>query len=240
MEYPTFIIKNLISENGKNNLVCCLNSKILVEYAETWKYNRFINNYKVKDISNMIYSNYVNILNSMIYCYYYNNKLIVYDGNHRLNAIKNCYEKDNININVLCYITIPNEFIDIYNIDSHIYESFKIVNKNTELPDIYLKILENNNNIDMAIIITNVFNDFKRKYKIHYSKAEKPRSPNFNETTFMNLCYSLFEEYTIINEEDLYNILIYINSKYLLNNDLTLKPLKSVNKCHESGLYLFL
>lgn len=170
--------------------MCVLNTSDLITFTETWKYNRKINQDKVEEIKK--YIKHKLTLDSVLYFYMYNNKLICYDGNHRLQSLADLYTLHNLNIKVCCFITIP---VDPLNIDVEIRDKFKLLNQNTPIPDIYLEIVNNLDKNDSFIqrkdIIEETFNEYKIKYKEYYKTSNKPRKPHFNETIFKDLCNEL-------------------------------------------------
>lgn len=108
----------------------------------------------------------------------------------------------------------------------------------TPIPDIYSDILDNlqDNNLQCkAIIIEELFQEYKTKFKQYYSINSKCRRPNFNDTTFKDLC----NKFDFKTKESL--------DKYLieLNESNKIKKVSEVSeniklKCKAYNLYLFI
>jgi hypothetical protein len=241
MNLPDLLISKIyleLDEMIKTEFICTLDSSDLFDHAITWKYNRTINNSKVKQIKERIYNK--SVLDTMIYFYIDKNNLICYDGNHRLQALKELYIKDEtINIKVICHIMIP----QTNNIDIEIRNRFSILNLNTPIPDITIDIM---NNLDILTpenvektrrlnarksIIENVFNEYKKIYKPFYMTSNKPRKPNFNDTMFYDLCNGFYFE----TKNELIKILIK------RNNDNKTRQMKEGEKikCNLYKFYVF-
>jgi len=213
--------------------ICILDSSDLLDYAITWKYNRSINDNKVTQIKEYIYDK--SILDTMLYFYIDCNNLICYDGNHRLQALKELYIKnETLNIKVICHIMTPKT----NNIDIEIRDHFVILNLNTPIPDINTDII---NSLDNMVKTTNmnirndtieeVFLEYKKRYKPFCMPSNKPKKPNFNDTTFKDLCHGFYFE----NKNELVNILIQ------RNNDNKTRQMKEKEKikCDRYDFYLF-
>ena len=233
IEETSIILKDNLSE-----YMCLFNSSILEECSEQWKYNRVLNNDKVKSICNVIKDKY--ILDTVLHFFYVNDngneKLICFDGNHRREALILLYKIHKIDIKVCCYIYICN---NINTIDQEIINKFKIINQMTPIPDIYNDIIYNLEDnkilIDKKNIIENVYSIYKNKYKSFYSVNSKCRKPNFNETTFKDLC-NMFEfssKNELINKLEEFN---EVKHKRIYN---TLLSKIQMAKCESQKFYLF-
>jgi hypothetical protein len=109
----------------------------------------------------------------------------------------------------------------------------------TPIPDIYNDILNNLDNnktlIDKKNVIEEVFNLYKTNYKLFYSVNSKCRRPNFNETTFKDLC-NIFE---FSNKDELITVLENYNlekRKKIYNINLSKT---SIAKCEIQKFYIF-
>lgn len=233
IENNSIILQESISE-----YMCVFDSSILEEYSEQWKYNRNLSNDKVESILNSIKDKY--ILDTVLHFFYVNDngieKLICFDGNHRREALILLYKMNNINIKVCCYIY---KCQNINFLDKEIVDKFRIINQMTPIPDIYNDIIENLDNnkmlIDKKNIIEEVFVLYKKKYKLFYSVNSKCRRPNFNETTFKDLC----NVFTFNNKQELISCLEDYNSekkKKLYNIGLSKT---TIAKCETQKFYIF-
>lgn len=234
-------MNNLIDDNSiilRDDLMenmCILDSNILENSTESWKYNRNLNSDKINEIKLIIKKKL--ILDTVLHFFYTDDtsKLICFDGNHRREALILLNKIESINIKVCCYIyknVNPND------IDKEIIEKFKIINQMTPIPDIYSDILDNlqDNNLQVkVIIIEELFQEYKTKFKQCYSIKSKCKRPNFNDTTFKDLC----NKYNFNTKEKLIKYLIE------LNESNKIKKISEVSeniklKCKAYDFYLFI
>jgi hypothetical protein len=229
---------SIILQNNLSEYMCVFDSSKLEEFSEQWKYNRNLSNEKIQSICNNIKDKY--ILDTVLHFFYVNDngneKLICFDGNHRREALILLYKKSTINIKVCCYIY---KCKDVNHIDKEIVDKFNIINQMTPIPDIYNDIVNNlgsnDNLINKKNIIEEVYKSYKNNYKAFYSVNSKCRKPNFNETTFKDLC-NMFE---FSSKNELINKLEELNDikrKKIFN---TLLSQNQRAKCESQKFYLF-
>jgi hypothetical protein len=229
--------KQSIIKSDKMNeteYLCLFQSSELLDISITWQYNRDLNGDKIDKIKKYIVDKC--ILDTVLYFYLYDNTLICYDGNHRLQALKELYVKNDIDMNVCCYINLP----QTDNIDVEIRDRFNMLNTNTPIPDIYLDIVNNLDNVNhnklialnnKKAIIERVFKKYCHVYTNFYKTSNKPRKPNFNDTMFKDLCNGFHFETRVDLIEHLERI-----------NDENRNKLMSVNirkKCDAHEFYIF-
>jgi hypothetical protein len=230
----------IILDDNSSEYMSLINSSKLEDFSEQWKYNRILSNDKIESICNIIKDK--TTLDTVLHFFYVNDngveKLICFDGNHRREALILLYKKNNLNIKVCCYIYIYKCQV-INNVDKEIVDKFRIINQMTPIPDIYNEIIDNLDNnkilIDKKNIIENVFNLYKNKYDKFYSEKSKCRKPNFNETTFKDLC----NEFKFKNKEELINYLEKYNldkKKKIYNTSLSET---TIAKCKIQNFYMF-
>lgn len=233
----SLIESNSISlQDNLSEYMCVFDSCILEECSEQWKYNRNLSNDKIQSICNVIKDKY--ILDTVLHFFYMNEdeKLICFDGNHRREALILLYKKYKLNIKVCCYIY---KCKNMNNIDKEIVDKFRIINQMTPIPDIYNDIISNlDDNQDLLKkkdILEDVFLVYKNKYKMFYSINSKCRRPNFNETTFKDLCntFKFRCKNELINYLENYNI----NKKKSIKNTILSKT--SIAKCDVQNFYIF-
>lgn len=239
-------LRNLIDENslilrdGLSEYMCLFNSYLLENATEQWKYNRNLSNEKIQSIIDNIKDK--TILDTVLHFMYVKDdkeRLICFDGNHRREALILLNKKYGINIGVCCYIYICS---NINNVDREIVDKFKIINQMTPIPDIYNDIIENldsigdNNLLNRKNIIETIFNKYKKEYKSFYSVNAKCRRPNFNETTFKDLCNNLKFKSEIELEQELCKLnedKQRYRSKLCSSNNI-------IAKCETQKFYLFI
>lgn len=185
----------ITDNHNENEFMVLLDSEILYNFSEMWEFNRRINYDKVDEIKKHIIDK--NILDTMLYFFKIDNKLICFDGNHRLSCLKDLYLLNKKIIKVLCYIYIPQTNGDENDnghdhVNVEIRDKFNLLNKNTPIPDIYLDILKDLNKTNelnvRRDIIEDTYNEYKVVYKDFYKTSNKCQKPNFNDTMFKDLC----------------------------------------------------
>jgi hypothetical protein len=228
------IKKYIIVKNTELEYFCLMDSDFLINNAERWKYNRNVNLEKVPFIIDHIKKNDFTTLDSVLYFYLNENKLICFDGNHRLESLMLLDKK----IKILCYIIKTDVINDVIT-------RFNIINSNTPIPDIYNDMLntiseqhtniQNTENIiQKKDVIEFLFEEYKKEYKEYYKL--KPRKPHFNDTSFLNLCNEF--EFNTRDELRIKLKNLNENNKKNIKNFNLSKTQK--NKCEYSNLYLFI
>jgi hypothetical protein len=250
---------SIILHTNLNEYMTVLDSCILEEFTEQWKYNRNLNLDKVADIKKFVKNRI--ILDTTIHMVYdtKRNKLVVFDGNHRREALILLHKTHGINIKVCCYVyiieNVNTENVNNTDVDKFIVEKFKLINQMTPIPDIYYDILENlvndkindkiNDNknlkndelkslIDKKNIIETIYKKYKFAYKDFYSKNSKANRPNYTDTTFKDLCNT----FVFNNEEELIEHLQQLNLKKKLTLSKVSQNIR--NKCNAHNFYLFI
>lgn len=224
---------NNILYRNNNEYICLVENNNLENFTDIWKFNRILNQHKIKDIIKTLSTK--NIMDSIMYFYYdkYTDKYICFDGNHRREALIVLSKRD-INIKCLCYVY---EELD----EDDIIKKFKIINETTPIPDIYIDLLGTKDDTYISLkekceIIDNVLHNYKKKYYMFYSVSSKPQRPNFNETMFYDLCNNI-EDFT--DELSLTQQLENINNL----NKKQIKIMKVteniMNKCVKYNFYIF-
>lgn len=229
---------------GNNNKEVFVNTNFFeIKDFENWEYNRRLNEDKVIEIKNNLKKK--NLLDTVLsYVYIENdNKFILFDGQHRVEAMKQLYEEDYSIINCICYIYYIrglNYNINKIQIDKIIKDLFSNKNLQTPLANIDIEKLDqidNNLNINLrGDIIHSVFLKFRNDYAKFYKTNNNPRRPNFNEYNFKNLCNEIEFE----TKEELEEELRQINEERKLSLSKTKITEKMSKKCLDSNFYLFI
>lgn len=212
-----------------------LDSEQLELYTEPWRYNRQLDLEKVHSIQE--YVDGKAILDTTIHMCFdvRNDKLIVFDGNHRREALTLRFKANGTKMKACCYVYVIN---DCDNIDNEIVKRFKVVNQMSPIPDIYYDILEQldepNKLLNRKDIIEKVFTMYKKQFNVFFSLHPKCRRPHFNTTTFKDLCNSQ----TFETEEDLLKALEALNKEK--EREQQNLPESILKKCKKYGFYLFI
>ena len=233
---------SIIIDSKHKEYMCIFSGSMLMQHSSQWKYNREINHDKVNEIANYIKDTDKSILDTIIHCFLYNEQLIIFDGQHRVKAMKILYDISGIDIKSCCYI-YNGSYLTDETIDSAIIEKFKLVNSNTPIPEIYNEILDDLSNKylqNKKNIIEQVFIKYKKKYSKFYSINSRCNRPNFNDTKFKDFANECIENFNKDNTtiEELENTLQILNiqKKNLYKN--TFK--NTYKKCESFDFYLFL
>jgi len=235
---------NLIMSNVKESTYLYkISNKYLKKYTKKWEHNRQLIYDKVDDIYKYYKKGDKQCMMSILHFYYdiSTQKYICYDGNHRREALVHL-AGDDIEINVLCEV-MKGEHIT----QKFIIEKFEIINKQTPIPQLCLekvrKLANSKRNIEKynkkIKIIDELIEHYKRKYRLFYKpKTLGIHKPNFNDTTFHNLCSS----FEFSNIDELRGELIeknLINKKQLDKQKIKLTP-QQKEKCDKYSFYLFI
>ena len=173
------------------------------------------------------------ILDTVLHCYYFKNKLIIFDGGHRCESLI-LLARENIHVKVCCYVYRDNLLTE-ETIDKAITDKFKMINQNTPIPKIYMDILDNTESDELKIkkdIIEDVFFEYKNLYFNFYSFSCICRRPNFNDTMFKDLC----NKFEFKTKQDLIELLRQQNVKKTSSDK---KHTKMLEKCDKHNFYLF-
>jgi hypothetical protein len=161
-------------------------------------------------------------MDGIIYLAHENNHLVCYESGHRREALKGLEGMHLILVDVL------------WNADGDkIKQEFNRLNKAISVPDIYT----NNHSSEFVNGIKELVNQFCERYKSLRSNTGRPHRPNFNRDL-------LTSEFTRVMEEKKIDIVSLRERLETLNSEMSqrdktgLSP-KVIQKCEESGLWLF-
>ena len=216
-----------------------------------WEYNRPADMIRCNEIAKYITTKKPE-LDWIFYIIYRKttNKYHIIDGIHRYNALKiikteNEKPVDYITPSVLCEPRIK-EWLYNKNVILSIREDttigeeidlFQSLNKSNPVPELYMV----NDNQKKREIIERVANEWQTNYKTHFTANRKPNIPNTNRELFIEMLDYVYEKYNIT--EDNSNILLdkLTNmNNHIMNNIPIKKSSKTIEKCKETGCYLFL
>ena len=197
------------------------------EFFETFTFenaafNRRPDILRIEDIY-MNYKDKQTYIDGVIHFYTLGEKLYCYDGIHRLLACEKLYKE---NIYKMMTIDI------LYSCETIALHHFQQINNRVEVPNVVISTKTNH-------IYEIVDEFFKDKFKHHLSASPRCKKPN--------ICRDVFVERIKHLEGDILSELYKRNSKcaeYINQHRTNLKKLKctmkQLEKCDETGLYLFL
>jgi hypothetical protein len=213
-----------------------------------WKYNRPPNQERVEEIGNSLNEKKEKL--SFIFQCIYNKEehgLELIDGMHRYHAIKylsSILEENEEN--EWFYKSVLLIEAKVYNTeDKEVKVWFSAINNCIPVPDLYIDPDEQKREI-----VEEVVNKYYSipKYNSHF-KGARPNIPNTNKEQFTELICFVYEQFDISIEtkKNIYKILEDINKtiEQIVSNDDPKKfnkkiSIKSMEKCYDTKMYLFL
>ena len=160
----------------------------------------------------------------------HNNNYYLVDGQHRYFAIKSLTNQGHKKIDIMVELVIINEI-------ALLKQNYKLINKNTELPEFPESIDKN--------IPESVAQDFFEKYTNIWSNTPRTRRPHINKNKFQESLGVITEKLAITETHKLKHIIETYNDKlkcWHFSNFPGYKtfkdPAKIEDKCRTTGLYL--
>jgi hypothetical protein len=203
-----------------------------------WEYNRPVDMLRVEEIVAFIARKH-----TMDWALYmiYDSKTRTYkvvDGNHRYHAIRAFIERNpeiDSHQKIAVSILVDPTF-------GETTDWFQALNKSNPVPELYT---EDKRNGDKRQVVEGVLREVQEKWKSHFSSCLKPHVPNINRDRFIDVLNILYEKYARSNRSSARDILVdKLDQKnaWVRENILTMKkiPKKALEKCEETGCYLFL
>lgn len=198
---------------------------------ENWSKNREPDEVRVDEISKWILENNISVMHGMIYAWKHPriSNLIIYDGIHRLYAIK----KTDKSIDCVLHITETED-------ENVIIHNFININKSISVPYIYTEMEELK-----KMKCESILRILCTKYKDFLSSSRRCKKPNFNRDALIEFIADLninFKkdnlEYLLIHTLDELNQSLYSKiQKYGFYE--TTKEKKCPEKCVKHHFYLF-
>lgn len=224
-----------------------------------WKYNRPPDNVRVAKLAEYIIYNRPQ-LDTMIYCNYNSiaNKYEIFDGIHRISALKYIVEQHARDIHDIINESIYSSSIDwlmertiLFNIrvDSNegtIMEIFMSLNKSIPVPELYIE----NPSETKRICVEKTVETYQQMYKSHFSASTKVQRPNTNRELFTNFVSQIYDFIMPSCENELLQQLDDINNDVrmqVLEMETNAKKMKKykitagmITKCKTTNCYLFM
>jgi hypothetical protein len=180
----------------------------------------------------------------MFYMIYENNTYKIIDGLHRFTAIQlMCLSEEytqQYDLVDLYLIKEKSVFVSILISPSigETIDKFQTLNKSIPISELYISPVEN---VDKRKIIEELSRVWMSLYKPHFVHSPNPQIPNTNRDRFIDILDILYEKNFIHNSTKhiLENKLNDLN-KFIKENIPTRVSPKALQKCGETGCYLFL
>lgn len=224
-----------------------------------WKYNRPADMIRVAKLAEYIIYNRPQ-LDTVIYCNYNSiaNKYEIYDGIHRISALKYIADQHNKDKNDIINESIYSASIEwlmdrilVFNIrvnacEGEIMEMFMSLNKSIPVPDLYIE----NPSETKRICVEKTVETYQQMYKSHFSPSIKVQRPNTNRELFTNFVSEIYEFILPSSENELLQQLDDINNDVrmqVLEMETNAKKMKKykitagmIAKCKTTNCYLFM
>jgi hypothetical protein len=183
-------------------------------------------------------------IDTIIYMIYENGTYKIIDGIHRYTAFYMLCEteeyKNDFDVVDMCLIKEKYVFISIMISPSigETIEKFQALNKSVPISELYISPTENT---EKRKIIEDTSRIWMTLYKSHFTHCPNPQIPNTNRDRFIDLLCLLYDKYNIttLNKHVLENKLNELN-KFMMDNIPSKVSAKALQKCRDSGCYLFL
>lgn len=244
---------NKCIKNNDGSHIYKIKWNILSQYNITnWHLNRPYDKVRIPEIAEQLKKQ--NYVDGIIYLSFYKkNKIICYDGIHRIEALKYLYTNENTITNNENTITNNNtnnvfnnninhtlivHYYPSYN-ETFIKNKFESLNKCIPVPELYTI---SHKELNTKNLIEDIVKYYTKKYTNLFKPTSRPNIPHENRDNFTDkILY-------IINELELHNIIFddFITLFCEFNNymrDLIIKfklSKNQIDKCNNYNCYLFI
>jgi hypothetical protein len=224
-----------------------------MQHIGNWKFNRPPDYIRCKEIAKYIFTKRP-CLDWLFYAVGNGNSraFSIIDGIHRFTAFKLIHTENSKPCHAPDLLT-PNEFAGDLSwfYQQHVLISlrtntsegeevdlFRQINMSNPVPDLYIQ----NPDYEKRCLIEETVKTWTDQYRAHFSANSKPNVPNVNRDRFIELLNFLCDKHGINksnNPQKLEELLYEMNHKIRQNLPKRISQ-KSLDKCGETGCYLFL
>ena len=219
-----------------------------------WEYNRPPDDTRCEDIARYTYIS-KEPMDTMLYVSFSNKKKMyeVLDGIHRFTALKiikehnskpreldlltsNTYEFGSNNDATWLYKSYILLNVRFNATEQCLISVFKNLNKSIPIPELFVRDFAS----EKRATIINIVDNWKDKYKSHFSSNRKPNKPNINREQFIELVDYLYDKYKVREQTKvkLDYLLQEANTKISMNIPSKL-TIPTIDKCTTTGCWLF-
>ena len=226
---PSDIKQFLIQNENDKYFYYSLKFSIIEPYCKNWSKNRCQDDNKVLEMYNA-YCETKHLHFFLHLAYDKSEKMVCYDGNHRMKVLEKLLREDNIDVKILISVMWSCSFDDIFN-------DFRNLNKQNTVPEIYI---EKAKYSDQFINEMSQFvNQYVNKYKPFAKVSNNPKAPHFAVDKFKDEIVSLYDRLPI----DKKNLVIVkeLFDKYenFIKTTVVESNCKVYQKCKEYNFWLF-
>lgn len=200
-----------------------------------WELNRPYDNTRIPEIVEQLKRQ--DYIDGIIYLAKKDNRVICYDGIHRIEAIKYLQKtKNNINHKIIVH------YYPFYN-EQLIKYKFETLNKCVPVPELYTSA---HKELNIKNMIEDIVKHFYVKYFNMFKPSAKPNIPHENRDNFTNKIQNIIEQLDLfhmnfndfINFMEKYNIIL--REKVNQNETKIKLSKKQLEKCKYNNCYLFI
>lgn len=226
---PVDIEQYLIYKEINKYFYYLLNFSIIEPYCKNWSKNRCQDENKVLEM----YSTYceTNHLPFFLHLAYdKSEKMICYDGNHRMKVLEKLLRDDKIDVKIFISVMWNCSFNDIF-ID------FQNLNKQSAISDLYI---EKAKYSDQFINQTTQFvNQYTNKYKAFVKVSNNPKAPHFVVDKFKDEIISIYDKLPVEKKNLLVVKELFDKYENFIKTSVVGSDCKVYQKCKQYDFWLF-
>jgi len=202
---------------------------IISYYVKNWSKNRIQDEQKV----NEMYETYIEKKHLHFFLHLAfdkEEKMVCYDGNHRLRVLERLLTIDKINLNIFISVMWDSNYKDIF-------EDFENLNKQNTISEIYITQAKYSDSFIKNI--EQFVHHYTNKYKQFVKTSNCPKAPHFSIDLFKTEILNIYEKLPK-DKKDL-NLLQDIFNKYEnhIKNNVAIANNKRYEKCNKYNFWLF-
>jgi len=198
-------------------------------YVKNWSRNRTQEEQKV----NEMYETYIEKKHLHFFLHLAfdkEEKMVCYDGNHRLKVLEKLLEIDNINPMIFISVIWESNYTDIF-------EDFKNLNKQSVVPELYIEQAKYSEVFTKKV--EKMVNKYTKDYKYFVKPSPNQKAPHFNVSSFYNSIIYIYDK--LPKEKKDLDVIQNSLDKYennIKNNVADIKN-KNYEKCNKYNFWLF-
>lgn len=198
---------------------------------ENWEMNRPFDSVRIPDIVEQLKKQ--NYVDGIIYLVCKNNKLICYDGIHRIEALKRLSSKDpTTNHSIVIH------YYPVYR-EETIIQKFIVLNKCVPVPQVYTTA---HRELDRRNKIESIIKHFHSNYNKMFTSSSRPKIPHENRDVFTDKIDDIMKELDIYSErsDDIIGAMEKYNEQMRDYRCKVKLSKKQLDKCEKNGCYIFI
>jgi hypothetical protein len=223
------ITKYLINSENDKYYYYYLHFNIISPYVKNWSRNRTQDDQKVIEM----YETYIEKKHLHFFLHLAfdkEEKMVCYDGNHRLRVLEKLLETDNIDPMIFISVMWKSNYTDIF-------EDFKNLNKQSVVPELYIEQAKYSEVFTKKI--EKMVNKYTKDYKYFVKPSRNQKAPHFNVGSFYDAIIYIYEKLPKEKQDlDIIQNGLYQYQDHIKNNVADIKN-KNYEKCNKYNFWLF-